>query len=68
MTNERQIPADESCPGLRAWTTCTYICFGEDLLESEIDRKCIGHYTSCERYQEHLKNQNDTRPVEFLRM
>jgi hypothetical protein len=68
MSNERQIPADESCPGLKAWTTCTYICFGEDLTESKINRSCIGNYTSCERYQEHLRNLTDTREVEFLRI
>jgi hypothetical protein len=55
-TNNNPLAHDESCPGLRAWTTCTYITFGEDLLESQISRTCIGNYLSCHRYQDHAQS------------
>ena len=65
-TQIKQIPENEPCPGLRAWKTCTYICFGEDEPDSKIARLCIGKYLTCERYQEHIKQkETGARSQEF---
>ena len=63
-TNTRQIPPNEPCPGLRAWKTCTYICFGEDEPDSKIARLCIGNYLSCERYHEYIKHKESRNSLQ----